>query len=65
MGLLDWDEARVDHPWLDLADIRLKVLAPTQIKVAKRAAHAWEAAPGWILEPDYALRRLQHLMQHT
>jgi Ser/Thr protein kinase RdoA (MazF antagonist) len=47
VGFLDWDEARVDHPWLDLADIPGIVLpAP-----ATAAINAWEAANAWLLEP--------------
>jgi Ser/Thr protein kinase RdoA (MazF antagonist) len=61
VGLLDWDEARVDHAWLDLADLPIAALPPAQLAVAKRAATAWEAANGWIVEPDYARRRFQQL----
>jgi Ser/Thr protein kinase RdoA (MazF antagonist) len=57
VGLLDWDEARVDHPWLDLADIPGSTL-PAE---AKAAVDAWEAANAWLQEPDYARRRLAHL----
>jgi aminoglycoside phosphotransferase len=54
VGFLDWDEARVDHPWLDLADIPgLAVPA-----VAEAAVNAWEAANAWFMEPTYARDRL-------
>ena len=57
VGFLDWDEARVDHPWLDLADIPGIDLPPA----ARAAVDAWEAANGWLVEPDYAQERLTHL----
>lgn len=57
VGFLDWDEARVDDPWLDLADIPgLEVPA-----AAKAAVDAWEAANAWVMEPPYARRRLGRL----
>jgi Ser/Thr protein kinase RdoA (MazF antagonist) len=58
IGLLDWDEARVDHPDLDLAD--LPVPGPRN-RVGRAAVDAWEAACGWQLEPEYARRRLARL----
>lgn len=57
VGFLDWDEARVDHPWLDLADIPGLDVPPE----ATAAIHAWEAANAWLLEPEYARRRLVHV----
>ncbi len=57
VGFLDWDEARVDHPWLDLADLPGSPLPPT----AKAATDAWEAANAWLVEPSYARRRLAQL----
>ncbi|HEX6357486.1 phosphotransferase enzyme family protein [Actinophytocola sp.] len=57
VGFLDWDEARVDHPWLDLADIPGIDLPPA----ATTATDAWEAANAWLLEPDYARGRLAQL----
>ena len=54
IGFLDWDEARVDHPWLDLADIPGLTVPPE----AKAAINAWEAACSWVMEPSYARRRL-------
>jgi Ser/Thr protein kinase RdoA (MazF antagonist) len=57
VGFLDWDEARVDHPWLDLADIP-GITLPAQ---AKPAIDAWEAANAWLLEPAYARRRLANI----
>lgn len=59
--LLDWDEARVDHPDLDLADLPVPLLPPDRLRAARAATHAWEAAAGWRLEPGYARRRLAEL----
>jgi Ser/Thr protein kinase RdoA (MazF antagonist) len=61
IGLLDWDEARVDHPDLDLADLPVPALPGPRNRLARAAVDAWEAAAGWQLEPDYARRRLAHL----
>ena len=61
IGLLDWDEARVDHPDLDLADLPSVELPAARYRVARAAVAAWEAAAGWQLEPDYARRRLSEL----
>ena len=61
--LLDWDEARVDHPWLDLAALgrELSELPPSDADVAYRAAVAWDAAMCWHDEPDYARHRLAEI----
>lgn len=57
VGFLDWDEARVDHPWLDLADVPgLPVPG-----AAKAAVDAWEVANAWVMEPTYARQRLARL----
>ncbi|MGH3761781.1 phosphotransferase enzyme family protein [Actinophytocola sp.] len=61
IGLLDWDEARVDHPDLDLADLPGVELAEPRGRIARAAVDAWEAAAGWLLEPEYARRRLAAL----
>jgi Ser/Thr protein kinase RdoA (MazF antagonist) len=58
VALLDWDEARVDCPWFDLADLPVRVLDEDVEARARAAAHAWEAANGWIVEPAYARWRL-------
>lgn len=60
-GLLDWDESRVDHTDLDLADLPGGNLPPVLLAVARTAATAWEAANGWIVEPSYARRQLARL----
>lgn len=57
-GLLDWDEARVDHTDLDLAEIPGSDLPPERLATARKAATAWEAANGWTIEPAYARRQL-------
>ena len=61
VGLLDWDEARVDVSLLDLADLPVDppvVIDDRRLHLARRAANAWEAANSWFLEPRYARRRL-------
>lgn len=57
-GLLDWDEARVDHTDLDLADVPGEALPPACLAAARLAVRAWEAASGWATEPSYARRQL-------
>ncbi len=61
--LLDWDEARVDCAWFDLAALpdAVSPLRGEERHLAARAADAWEAAVGWELEPEYARRRLKNL----
>lgn len=61
VGFLDWDEARVDHPDLDLADLPVPALPEPRLWVARRAVDAWEAACSWQLEPAYARTRLARL----
>jgi len=62
VGLIDWDEARVDASVLDFAHLPPGVverhIPPGRLAVVRRAADAWEAANGWVLEPAYARRRL-------
>jgi Ser/Thr protein kinase RdoA (MazF antagonist) len=58
VALLDWDEARVDCPWFDLADLPVRFLDEIRVAPARAAAHAWEAANGWVVEPAYARWRL-------
>jgi Ser/Thr protein kinase RdoA (MazF antagonist) len=58
VGMLDWDEARVDCTDLDLAELPGSDLPPERLKIARTAATAWEAANGWIVEPSYARRKL-------
>lgn len=58
VGLLDWDEARLDSSDLDLAGLPVSALPPDRLAVAGTAATAWEAANGWTVEPPYARRQL-------
>ncbi len=65
VGLLDWDEARVDVGWFDIAalpeDIPLPLALPVVRGAVISAGVAWEAATSWEAEPDYARRRLAEL----
>jgi Ser/Thr protein kinase RdoA (MazF antagonist) len=64
VALLDWDEARVDHPDLDLADFPVSVDLPyPRNRLARAAVNAWEAAACWTQEPHYARRRLAELTE--
>lgn len=58
VGLLDWDEARVDATDLDLAELPGSELPPVRLAVVRAAATAWETANGWTVEPSYARRQL-------
>lgn len=60
VGLLDWDESRVDVVWHDLSNLSVQVLGDDH-RAAVRLSHAWEAANGWVVEPAYARRRLSLL----
>ena len=61
VGFLDWDEARVDHVDLDLAELSDPGLSAGRLRAARAAISAWEAANSWSLEPVYARRRLAAL----
>ncbi|MEL7208950.1 MAG: phosphotransferase, partial [Actinomycetota bacterium] len=61
VGLLDWDESRVDLTWHDLSNLGVQVLGDADHRGAQLLSNAWEAANGWVLERDYALRRLRLL----
>jgi Ser/Thr protein kinase RdoA (MazF antagonist) len=65
IGLLDWDEARVDYTDLDLADLPASGLSPPQLNRAQIAVTAWEVANGWLIEPSYARRQLALLRSRT
>lgn len=57
VALIDWDEARVDVPDLDLVlPGNAAGLAPDALDTAAQASAAWEAAVCW--GDDYAKRRL-------
>ncbi len=64
VSLLDWDEARVDSPLLDLGalpDAESAGLPSADFDRARLASVAWEVAVCWQLESDYARRRLREL----
>lgn len=64
VGLLDWDEARIDSPLFDLGalpDAESAGLSSADFDRARRASVAWEVAVCWQLESDYARRRLREL----
>ena len=64
IGFIDWDEARVDVPLLDFADLPIDLsdlVDQDRMNRARRAADAWEGANAWLKEPDYARRRLKRL----
>jgi aminoglycoside phosphotransferase (APT) family kinase protein len=57
VGMIDWDEAHVDVPDLDLAlPHNAAGLDDLAHDVAAQASAAWEAAVCW--DDDYAVRRL-------
>lgn len=61
--LIDWDEARVDHPWLDLGALGppQSGLSGKDATIAYQASVAWEVSTCWNHEPAYARRRLREL----
>jgi hypothetical protein len=61
VGLLDWDEARVDRVDLDLADLPFGAPQTWRLLAAREAVTAWEVAACWVVEPEYARRRLRML----
>ena len=66
VGLLDWDEARVDTPLVDLGalpDADTAGLPPVDFRHAQLASVAWEVAVCWQLEPEYVKRRLKELRE--
>ncbi len=64
VGLVDWDEARVDVSLLDFSDlppaagVQITDLPPDRLHVA---GDAWEVANSWTLEQAYARQRLDGL----
>ena len=62
VGLLDWDESRVDLTWHDLSNLAVQVLDDLSHRQAQRLSDAWEVVNGWVTEPDYAQRRLSSLL---
>ena len=63
VGLLDWDESRVDVTWHDLSNLGVPVLDRDEHQRALALSDAWEAANAWIVEPGYASTRLAQLKQ--
>jgi len=61
VGLLDWDESRVDVTAHDLSPLGVQVLSDADHAAAQRLSNAWEAANSWVIEPEYARRRLTML----
>ena len=61
VGLLDWDESRVDVVWHDLSNLGVQVLGDADHATANRLSDAWEAVNAWQAEPAYAWRRLARL----
>lgn len=61
VGLLDFDESRVDVAWHDLSNLGAQILDDVSHARALQLSDAWEAANGWIVEPDYARKRLESL----
>ncbi len=66
VGLIDWDEARIDSPLLDLGalpDEETAGLSSRDFRSARLASVAWEVAVCWTLEGDYTRRRLRELRE--
>lgn len=63
--LLDWDEARVDVAWFDLASLPIEAALPEGLdrRDVETAGIAWEAATCWSVEPEYARARAEALAQ--
>ncbi|MEM1334239.1 MAG: phosphotransferase, partial [Actinomycetota bacterium] len=65
VGLLDWDESRVDVVWHDLSELGVPVLHAEQQRRAAILSDVWEAANGWVAEPEYARRRFESLLRRV
>jgi len=66
IGIIDWDEARVDVPVLDLIGIPGHEGPPgVDPVVVQLAALAWETATCWVPEPRYASNLLDQLRHAT
>lgn len=63
VGLLDFDESRIDVPDHDLSELGVTVLDGERQRAAKRLSNAWETANAWVAEPDYARARLAALRE--
>jgi Ser/Thr protein kinase RdoA (MazF antagonist) len=58
IGLIDWDESRVDLPLFDEVALRAASDQDDQgaWRAGARALHAWEVAVCWHVEPEHARR---------
>lgn len=67
VGLIDWDEARVDLPAFDVAGPpdESNQRAAGAHRTIRLAALAWEVATCWVPEPAYARRLLMDLREAT
>ena len=65
VALIDWDEARVDTPWFDLAALPDDAcpLTGRDRWIARQAASAWEAALAWCSDREYAEWRLSEVAE--
>ncbi len=63
VGLLDFDESRVDHVWHDLSNLGVQALDDAEHDGAQRLSDAWECANAWLVEPAYARDRLRSLRE--
>lgn len=61
VGLLDWDESRIDVCDLDLTNLGQPVLTGDRLLAGEHLANAWEALNGWVTEPGYARSRYEQL----
>lgn len=66
VGLLDWDESRIDTRWLDLAGLGdASPLRGPERAAGQKLSTAWETANAWTAEPAYARRCLAELRAQT
>lgn len=61
VGLIDWDESRVDISEVDLAELPVPALPARARRAASLRAIAWETLNAWSLERQYAERRFREL----
>jgi hypothetical protein len=60
VGLIDWDEAHVDVPDLDLVlPYNAAGLDDVALDIAAQASAAWEAAVCW--DDEFAIKRLSEV----
>lgn len=63
VGLLDWDESRVDLTWHDLSNLGVIVLDSQAHRRANQLSDVLEAINAWTTEPDYVRTRLANLLR--